>query len=231
LAATERQAGVRASKVSVRALIALAIVALAVYGLDQGTKFLIVKNLTENEQVTAIGTILQFHFVKNSGAAFSIASGSTWVFSIAASAVTIFIIGFARRIRSVGWAVLFGMLLGGTTGNLTDRLFREPGFGVGHVIDFIQVAGFPAIFNIADSFIVASMGLFIILTLRGIGLDGRRATNRKASPGVESEITTESGPEARTGLETQPGLDTQARVEPGADRDSVEPADSHRDGK
>ena len=165
---------------SVRALITLALVAVAVYVLDQVTKFLIVSNLTEGEQVKAIGELLQYHFVKNSGAAFSIASGSTWIFSIAASAVTIFIVGFARRIRSVGWAVLFGMLLGGTTGNLTDRLFREPGFGVGHVIDFIQVQGFPAIFNIADSFIVASMGLFIILTIRGIGLDGRRVSERHA---------------------------------------------------
>ncbi|MHC5796593.1 signal peptidase II [Lacisediminihabitans sp. FW035] len=171
---------------SVRALIALALVAVVAYVLDQVTKFLIVSNLTEGEQVRAIGELLQFHFVKNSGAAFSIASGSTWIFSIAASAVTIFIIGFARRIRSVGWAVLFGMLLGGTTGNLTDRLFREPGFGVGHVIDFIQVQGFPAIFNIADSFIVASMGLFILLTIRGIGLDGRRSSDRHVATEVDA---------------------------------------------
>lgn len=175
MAATEPQAEVRASTVSVRALVTLAVVALTVYGLDQLSKFLIVSNLTEGELVRVIGEVLQFHFVKNSGAAFSFASGSTWIFSIAASAVTVFIIGFSRRIRSVGWAVLFGMLLGGTTGNLTDRLFREPGFGVGHVVDFIQVIGFPAIFNIADSFIVASMGLFIILTVRGVGLDGKRS--------------------------------------------------------
>jgi signal peptidase II len=196
LAATEPQAKARASKgsgstVSVRALIVLALVAVVVYVLDQFTKFLIVSNLTENEQVKAIGNLLQFHFVKNSGAAFSIASGSTWIFSLAASAVTIFIIGFARRIRSVGWAVLFGMLLGGTTGNLTDRLLREPGFGVGHVIDFIQVQGFPAIFNIADSFIVASMGLFILLTIRGVGLDGRKASERHAVAGVEAPTETE----------------------------------------
>lgn len=198
MAATEPQARVRASKVSVRALIALALVAALVYSLDQVTKFLIVKNLTEGEQVKAIGDLLQFHFVKNSGAAFSIASGSTWIFSIAASAVTIFIIGFARRIRSVGWAVLFGMLLGGTTGNLTDRLFREPGFGVGHVVDFLQVYGFPAIFNIADSFIVASMGLFIILTIRGIGIDGKRTADRVvATAGDESAVAgTSTAPEA-----------------------------------
>ena len=172
LASQRSDAGRR--KISVRALVVLAVVALAVYGFDQLTKFLIVSNLTEGEQVRVLGDVLTFHFVKNPGAAFSLASGMTWIFSIAASAVVVFIVLFARRIRSIGWAVLFGMLLGGTTGNLTDRLFREPGFGVGHVVDFIQVYGFPAIFNIADSFICASMVLFIILTIRGVGLDGRR---------------------------------------------------------
>ncbi|WP_349904657.1 signal peptidase II [Parafrigoribacterium humi] len=161
-------------KVSVRALVVLVIVALVVYGFDQLAKFLVVKNMVEGSQVEVLGQLLQFHFVKNSGAAFSLASGSTWIFSIAAAAVTVFILVFARRIRALSWAVLFGMLLGGTVGNLTDRLFREPSFGLGHVVDFIQVYGFPAIFNVADSFIVASMGLFIILTLRGTNLDGRR---------------------------------------------------------
>jgi signal peptidase II len=173
-------AKVSAAKVSVKALIALALVALVVYGFDQFSKHLIVANMTEGQQISVLGQVLQFYFVKNSGAAFSIASGSTWVFSIAASAVTVFIILFARKIRSMGWAILFGMLLGGTAGNLTDRLFREPGFGVGHVIDFIKVYGFPAIFNVADSFIVASMGLFIILTIRGVNLDGRRSSRAAA---------------------------------------------------
>jgi signal peptidase II len=170
-----------ARSVSGRALLLLAGVAVVVYGVDQLTKFLIVKNMVEGEQVSVIGQVLTFHFVKNPGAAFSLATGMTWIFSLAAAAVTVFIVIFARRIRSLGWAVLFGMLLGGTTGNLTDRLFREPGFGVGHVVDFIQVYGFPAIFNIADSFICASMALFIILTIRGIRLDGRRTVKSSAT--------------------------------------------------
>lgn len=196
MAATEPQTGARARKVSVTALIALAAVALAVYGFDQLTKFLIVSNLTEGEQVRVIGDLLSFRFVKNSGAAFSFASGSTWVFSIAAAAVTVFIIGFSGRIRSVGWALLFGMLLGGTTGNLTDRLFRAPGFGVGHVVDFIEIFGFPAIFNIADSFIVASMGLFIILTIRGIGLDGKRSSKRETESRGSDETSAPDDPPA-----------------------------------
>jgi signal peptidase II len=158
----------------VRAIVSLASVALLVFAADQLTKFLVVSNLTPGERNQVVGEALQFVFVKNSGAAFSLASGSTWIFSIAASAVTIFIIVFSHRIKSLAWAVLFGMLLGGTLGNLIDRLFREPSFGLGHVVDFIQVWGFPAIFNVADIFIVSSMGLFIILSVRGVRLDGTR---------------------------------------------------------
>ncbi len=158
-----------------RALVVLALVAAVVYAADQLSKAYVVAELNPGQHTPVIGDLLQFVFVKNSGAAFSLASGSTWIFSIAASAVTIFIIVFARRIRSFGWAILFGMLLGGTVGNLTDRLFREPSFGLGHVVDFIQVWGFPAIFNVADIFIVSSMGLFIILSVRGTRLDGTKA--------------------------------------------------------
>ena len=54
---------------------------------------------------------------------------------------------------------MFGLLLGGVLGNLTDRLFREPGFGVGHVVDFIYTPWMmPAIFNVADIAIVVEHG-------------------------------------------------------------------------
>lgn len=187
-------AGRTTGKVSPRAILALVAVAVVAYAFDQGSKFLIVANLTEGQQVDVLGPVLQWHFVRNSGAAFSLASGTTWIFSIAATAVTIFIIIFARRIRSTAWAVLFGMLLGGATGNLTDRLFREPGFGVGHVIDFVQVYGFPAIFNVADSFIVASMGLFIILTIKGIGLDGSKQPPRVPSDSAPESVEPDAAP-------------------------------------
>jgi signal peptidase II len=159
----------------------LAIVASGVYAFDQVSKYLVVTNMYEGERIPVIGELLQFFFVRNSGAAFSLGEGMTWIFSIVAVAVSIFIVVFARRIRSTGWAVLFGLLLGGNLGNLTDRLFREPSFAQGHVIDFLQLWGFPAIFNIADVAIVSSMGLFIILTLRGIGLDGTRQTTKPAT--------------------------------------------------
>jgi signal peptidase II len=153
----------------------LAVVALCVYLVDQIAKVLVVANLYEGQRVEVLGQLLQFNFVKNAGAAFSIGSGSTWIFSIVGVGVLGFVIWYAPRIRSTAWAILFGLLLGGLLGNLTDRLFREPGFGVGHVVDFLQIPILPAIFNLADVAIVSSMALFLILTIRGIGLDGRHA--------------------------------------------------------
>lgn len=165
----------------------LAIVAALVYAFDRVTKYFILQNLEIGQIVDFVGKVLQLHYVENSGAAFSLGSGTTWLFAIIASAVAVFIVVFARRIRSKAWAVLFGLLLGGTLGNLTDRLTRGESFGNGHVIDFLQLIYFPAIFNIADSAIVASMALFIILTIRGVGLDGKRT--RREPKAVEAATT------------------------------------------
>lgn len=162
---------------SPRALGLLAAIAVVAYGLDQGTKYLVTTNLAVNETVPVLGEILQLHYVTNPGAAFSFATGFTWVLSIVAIGAIVFIIGFAPRIRSLGWATMFGLVLGGAFGNVTDRLTRPPGFGVGHVIDFIQVWGFPAIFNVADIAVVSAMGLFLLLSLRNVGLDGVRRTD------------------------------------------------------
>jgi signal peptidase II len=178
-------------RVSARAMVVVAAFAVGVWALDQLVKYLIVENLEVGQLVPLLGEVLQLHFVKNSGAAFSLASGFTWVLSIIAVGVIIFIIWFASRIRSIAWAVTFGLVLGGALGNVTDRLFREPGFGVGHVIDYIQVWGFPAIFNIADIAVVTGMGLFLLLTLRGVGLDGTRhgkAADAEAEPDPEPAV-------------------------------------------
>jgi signal peptidase II len=164
----------RRRKVSVRALVVLAAVALCVYAVDQIAKYLVVQNLPYDRSVPILGQLLRFVYVTNSGAAFSIGTGSTWIFSIIGLGVLVFVVWYAPRIRSVAWAVLFGLLLGGLLGNLTDRLLRAPGFGVGHVVDFIRIPLLPAIFNLADVGIVSSMALFLILTLRGVNLDGTR---------------------------------------------------------
>ena len=69
----------------------------------------------------------------------SIGEGVTWIFSIALGVVAIAIVYTgATRVRSRIWSVVLGLLLGGVLGNLGDRLFREPGFAVGHVVDFLD---------------------------------------------------------------------------------------------
>ncbi len=175
------------AKVSVRALVVLAIVADCVYAVDQISKYLVVKNLTNGDLVQVFGQLLQFQLTRNPGAAFSIGTGSTWIFSIIGIGVFVFVIWYAPRIHSLAWAILFGLLLGGLLGNLTDRLFREPGFGVGHVVDFIRIPLLPAIFNLADTAIVSSMVMFLILTITGIGLDGTRQPKEVRSGTVEDE--------------------------------------------
>jgi len=191
LAATEPQGtpvDTGRARVSARALVLLAVVALLVFALDQFAKYLIVTNMDVGQLIPVLGELFQLYYVKNSGAAFSLASGFTWILSLVAVGVIVVIVVFARRIKSTAWAIMFGLLLGGALGNVTDRLFREPSFGNGHVIDFLKIWGFPAIFNIADIAIVSAMGLFLLLTLRGVGLDGRRhVATPEASAGDEPE--------------------------------------------
>ena len=200
----------RAAKVgTTTALLVVAGAAIAAYGLDQLSKFLVVSNLTEGEVVPVLGSLLQWQFVRNPGAAFSLASGMTWIFTILAAGVITFIIWFARRIRSIAWAIVFGLLLGGVLGNLTDRLLREPSFGLGHVIDFISTPWLiPAIYNVADISIVSSMVLFMILTIRGIGLDGSREV-KPAKGRVETVGADEQAAETATGDEPTPSAGVQ----------------------
>jgi signal peptidase II len=181
-------------RISVRALLLLAVIGIGVYGLDQLTKFLVAGGMREGQEIELLGPVLKLHYITNSGAAFSFANGYTWAFSIVAVGVIAAIIWFARRIRSFAWATMFGLVLGGALGNLTDRLFRPPGFGIGHVVDFISVALFPAIFNVADIAITCSMALFILLSLRGTGLDGSKAVIRKPKAASADDADAEPQP-------------------------------------
>jgi signal peptidase II len=146
-------------------------VAAAVLILDQLTKWLAVAYLEGKPPVEVIGSVLKFTFVRNPGAAFSLGGGYTIIFSLLAAAVAIVIVRTARSLGSKAWAIALGGLLGGALGNLLDRIFRDPGFLRGHVVDFIQLP-YWAIFNVADMAVVCSAILIVILTLRGIPLRG-----------------------------------------------------------
>lgn len=157
--------------------------AVFAYALDQLTKLWVTSTMVEGERIPVLPPLLHWYFIRNSGAAFSIGENITWVFSLIMAGVAIAILFQVRRLGSAWWALALGLLLGGALGNLTDRLFREPSFGMGHVVDFIQLPNF-AIFNIADSAVVSAVGIICILTIRGIALDGTRVGGgRKDGPG------------------------------------------------
>jgi signal peptidase II len=157
--------------------VALTGVAAAVYGVDQLTKVLAVARLQPGDPRPLIGELLQLHLIRNAGAAFSMATGVTWVLTIVAVVVVVVVVRSARRLGSVGWAVTLGLLLGGALGNLTDRLLREPGFGRGHVVDFLDYAGL-FIGNVADIAIVVGVAL---LVLDGFRKGGDTKASMKAS--------------------------------------------------
>lgn len=145
-----------------------------VYVLDQVTKVLAVRYLTDRDPVPVVDGILQLRLLYNPGAAFSMATGLTWLLTIIAVVVVVVVVRMSRRLGSAGWAVAFGLLLGGATGNLTDRLVRQPGFARGHVVDFFELPNFP-VFNVADSAITCAAVLIVLLGLRGIPIEGREA--------------------------------------------------------
>ena len=158
---------------------------MLVLAADQFTKNLALANLPYQRAVPVWGDVLQFYLTRNPGAAFSLGEEVTWVFTIILGAAAVGILVLAvTRVRSWLWAVVLGLLLGGITGNLTDRLLRDPGFPVGHVIDFIHTPWMmPAIYNVADIFIVTMMICVAILVLVGLRLDGTREHRQPSRTG------------------------------------------------
>jgi signal peptidase II len=157
-------------------------VAGVVLVLDIVSKSLVAAKLSkqmtgDQSPVRLLGGAIYIDQARNSGAAFSVGTGATVVLTLIAIAVVIVIIRTASRLRSVGWAVALGLVLGGALGNLVDRIFRAPGVGRGHVVDWISLFGpngahWP-IFNLADSAIVCGAVLAALLALMGIDFDGR----------------------------------------------------------
>lgn len=136
--------------------------------LDQLTKLVALDRLAENAPTTwFLGELLGWKLIFNPGAALSIGTGITWVLTLVAVAVVVVVARLSRRIDSAGWAVAFGLLLGGACGNLIDRFFRDPGFASGEVVDFINYAGF-FVGNVADIAIVLAAVLISWLSFRGV---------------------------------------------------------------
>lgn len=153
----------------------LLLVAALVLAADAITKALVVVHLRPGEPVHVLGDILMFNLLRNPGAAFSVGTGNTIVFTAIAAIVIVFIVRTARNLRSLGWAITLGLLLGGAMGNLADRVFRAPGVFRGDVVDWIELTRYWPVFNLADSAIVCGGILTVLLATFGQHMDGTRA--------------------------------------------------------
>jgi signal peptidase II len=148
-------------------------VAGAVLAADAISKAVVVATLSGHPPVRLAGGLLTLQVMRNPGAAFNIGMSMTVVFTAIAVGVIVFILRTARRLRSLPWAVTLGLLLGGATGNLIDRLARSPSPLRGYVVDWIELPHWP-VFNLADSAIVCGGAIAILLSVRGMRVDGTR---------------------------------------------------------
>jgi signal peptidase II len=168
-------------------------VAVLVLAADVITKAIVVRALADRAPVRLLGGFLHLTLSRNPGAAFSIGPSLTIVFSAIAVGVIVIILRASRRIRSVPWAISLGLLLGGATGNLIDRLFRYPGLFRGYVVDWIELPHWP-IFNLADSSIVCGSVLAVLLATLGLRVDGSRLSAEAGRRGPQAPATEPVGP-------------------------------------
>jgi signal peptidase II len=159
-----------------------AIVAPIVLAADLITKQAALTALEGEQPVRVLGGLFYLQIVRNSGAAFGMATGMTWLLTLIATAVVLGIVWIMPKLRSTGWAIGLGLVLAGAIGNLIDRFFRAPGALHGHVVDFLSPFApngdvFP-VFNVADSSIVCGGALIVLMALLGRDYDGRRTADK-----------------------------------------------------
>lgn len=130
-------------------------------GLDRLTKWLAVKYLEPIFSFAVIEDVLNFTFVKNTGAAFGMLSEHRWIFmtvsTVAIAAMTVFL--YMRKSPNMLYAISLSAIISGGIGNMIDRV------ALGYVVDFIDVQFIDfAVFNVADCFVtVGAVGLIILL--------------------------------------------------------------------
>lgn len=155
------EAGVERDASSMRATVMLAVTAVLIYVADQATKAIVVATLDVGERVQVVGDLVWIWHLRNTGAAFSLLPGAIWLFV----PITIVALGmvawFHRQFRDRRpWIhLVLGAVLGGTLGNLTDRV------RLGYVVDFVSIGigdlRWPA-FNVADPSVVIGIGLLVV---------------------------------------------------------------------
>ncbi|MDQ1742746.1 MAG: signal peptidase [Pseudonocardiales bacterium] len=163
---------------------------------DLVSKVLVVAHIQPTDPgVRLLGGVVYLVQARNSGAAFSVGTGATVLLTGISLVVIGIVLRAARRLTSTGWAVSLGLVLGGAVGNLSDRLFRAPSPGKGHVVDWISVLADDGrvwpIFNLADSAIVTGGVLAVVLSLRGVEFGAAR--DEDPAP-VPADPAAERGP-------------------------------------
>jgi signal peptidase II len=139
----------------------LLLTALAILIADQLTKALVAANLELGQRVRVLGDLVQVWHAQNSGAAFSLFQGGSFVFLVVSVLSIGMVAYFHRSLRAQGpWLhVVLGVILGGTLGNFIDRLRQ------GYVTDWLSVGigdtRWPT-FNVADSSIVVGIGILVL---------------------------------------------------------------------
>jgi signal peptidase II len=188
---------------------------------DLISKAVVVAHLRPEQPVHLLGNVFELWLTRNPGAAFSVGTGETAVFTLIAFGVVIFIARTARRLYSLAWAIALGLLLGGAAGNLGDRIFRAPGLFRGDVVDWIGVVPrYYPIFNLADSAIVCGGILMVILAMRGFHMDGTRSLDAPHAGQPDAEEASADEPSA-----DEPGdVDAPASPEAGAETAGPEPS-------
>src|SRR5580704_16015806 len=168
-------------------------VAVFVIAADVISKAIVVAEMPRHTPIRLLGGLLTITLTRNGGAAFSIGTSMTIVFTAIALGVILYILRAARNLRSIGWAITLGLLLGGATGNLLDRIFRAPGLFQGHVVDWIELPHW-RVFNMAGSSIVCAGVMVVVLSRRGVRLDGTRFIPEASSPHPDASEPDSPGP-------------------------------------
>lgn len=159
------------------------LIALVIFLIDQGTKYLIVTRLNIGDEIPVIGDFFLITSYRNRGAAFGILQDQRWFFIIFTIVVVIGIVWYIQKVKHLPnklFPFSLSLVLGGTIGNFLDRLL------MGEVVDFLKFNfgsyTFP-IFNVADSCIVIGFGLIVLDTF----LDIRREKKELPAKAAEQE--------------------------------------------
>lgn len=174
--ATIAARGVIGHRAARRLIVVIAVVLLAV---DQTAKAMAVAWLDPQHPTRLLGGLLTLRLTRNPGAAFSLGENATILFSLLALAAIVGVsVWMVPKVTTRAWAIVTGLLLAGISGNLVDRIVRPPSVLHGHVVDFLELPYFPAIFNVADMCLT-----FAAITIVVMGLTSRdKERDEEAGP-------------------------------------------------